>query len=120
MSSTFNNIASRTLSTRTAFINVFMIIGENDAPLLFLDLSSDGVRDDSPHLDEFIIHSSLDAVDALISHTSDSFLRTVDKFNDFSVTAFVGSGDIKMAMLHKTTHEESIRLFFQVRCSLHT
>lgn len=43
-----------------------MIVGEGDTPLLFLDLSSEGVRDDSPHLDEFIVHSALDSVDAVL------------------------------------------------------
>ncbi len=56
----------RAPSSRAAFINVFMIIGPNDSPLLFMDLSSDGFRDDSPHLDEFVIHAALDAVDALL------------------------------------------------------
>ena len=105
----------RTVHNRPAFVNVFMIVDANDLPLLFIDLSADGIRDDSPHLDEFIIHSSLDSVDALLSYTPDSFLRTVDKFNDFNVAAYAGAGDIRMAMLHKSTHEESIRLFFQVR-----
>ena len=53
-------------SQKSAFINVFVIVGENDVPLLFLDLSNEGIRDDSPHLDEFIIHSGLDSVDAVL------------------------------------------------------
>jgi hypothetical protein len=44
-------------------------------------------------------------------------MRTVDKFNDFNVTAFAGVGDVRLMMLHKCTSEESIRLFFQV-CDL--
>jgi len=43
-----------------------MIIGPGDSPLMFMDLSSEGFRDDSPHLDEFVIHAALDAVDALL------------------------------------------------------
>ena len=62
---------SRTMNVRApqsqaAFTNVFMIVGANDTPLMFMDLSSEGVRDDSPHLDEFIIHSSLDAIEAVL------------------------------------------------------
>jgi hypothetical protein len=53
-------------SQRPAFLNVFMIVGKDDKPLFACDLSSDGVRDDSPHLDEFIIHAALDAVDSLL------------------------------------------------------
>jgi hypothetical protein len=45
---------------------MFVIIGVDDTPLLFLDLTSDGTRDDSPHLDEFIIHAAIDAVDAVL------------------------------------------------------
>jgi hypothetical protein len=33
---------------------------------MFLDVSTDGIRDDSPHLDEFIVHASLDAIDSLL------------------------------------------------------
>ena len=58
--------AYRTTSQRPAFINVFMIVGEGDSPIFFSDLSSEGLRDDSPHLDEFIIHSALDSVDAVL------------------------------------------------------
>lgn len=43
-----------------------MIIGSDDAPLYSIDLSTEGERDDSPHLVEFIIHAALDAVDALL------------------------------------------------------
>ena len=37
----------------------------------------------------------------------------MDKFNDFSVVCYAGTGDIRLMMLHKSNNEESIRLFFQ-------
>ena len=37
----------------------------------------------------------------------------MDRFNEFSVVAFAGTGEIRMMMLHKSTNEESLRLFFQ-------
>ena len=46
-------------------------------------------------------------------YSSDSFLRTVDRFNDFSIVSYAGTGDIRLMMLHKSTNEESLRLFFQ-------
>ena len=58
--------AYQSQSQRPAFLNVFMIVGRDDKPLFACDLSSEGLRDDSPHLDEFIIHAALDAVDALL------------------------------------------------------
>ena len=63
---TSRTMTVRAPQTQNAFLNVFMIVGADDTPLLFMDLSSEGLRDDSPHLDEFIIHSSLDAIDAVL------------------------------------------------------
>ena len=51
---------------RAAFLNVFMIVGSNDRQIFNCDLTNDGIRDDSPHLDEFIIHAALDAVDSML------------------------------------------------------
>ena len=52
-------------SQRPAFLNVFVIIGHEDKPLFVCDLSGEGSRDDSPHLDEFIVHAALDIVDSV-------------------------------------------------------
>jgi hypothetical protein len=51
---------------RPAFLNVFMIVGANDRQIFNCDLTNEGFRDDSPHLDEFIIHAALDAVDSML------------------------------------------------------
>ena len=51
---------------RPAFLNVFMIVAEEDTPVFLCDLTNEGIRDDSPHLDEFIVHAALDSVDAML------------------------------------------------------
>lgn len=43
----------------------FCIVGKCDTPLYERDLSPPGRRDDTPHLDEFIMHAALDVVDEL-------------------------------------------------------
>jgi len=57
---------SRPQSNKPAFLNVLLVTGSGDTPLLCIDVSTDGLRDDSPHLDEFIVHASLDSIDSLL------------------------------------------------------
>ncbi len=64
--STFQTGPSRPQSQRPAFLNVLIVTGFDGTPLMFLDVSTDGIRDDSPHLDEFIVHASLDSIDSLL------------------------------------------------------
>ena len=61
-----HRLLKRTGNSIQASINVLMIVGAEDVPLYFLDLSSDGERDDSPHLDEFIMNAALDVVDSML------------------------------------------------------
>mmetsp|Transcript_11632 Transcript_11632/g.11509 ORF Transcript_11632/g.11509 Transcript_11632/m.11509 type:complete len:150 (+) Transcript_11632:12-461(+) len=106
-------------------MNLFMIVdGKDDLPLYSADLSSSaGRRDDSPHLDEFVMHSSLDVIDEAIWNTSDTFFPMIDRFNDFLISAFVGPSNVRFLLLHRHTSirspqqleqdTQNIRTFFQ-------
>ena len=48
--------------------------------------------------------------------SSQNFLRVLDKFNDFNVTGFVTSDNLKFLLLHKQRSEDSIRRFFHDVC----
>mmetsp|Transcript_43908 Transcript_43908/g.113439 ORF Transcript_43908/g.113439 Transcript_43908/m.113439 type:complete len:147 (+) Transcript_43908:97-537(+) len=95
-----------------AAVNVLIIVGKDDSPVYEADLSSAGSREDSPHLDQFVIHAALDLVDELVWTTSSPFLRVVDKFNDFHVSAYCTAGHYRFMLLHKNRNEENIRGFF--------
>ena len=74
----------------------------------------DVVRDDPPHLDEFILFASLDMIDRIKGSSSDAYLKIVDKFNDFVVSAFVPISNVRFLLLHKQQNsEEAMRSFFQ-------
>lgn len=99
----------------------FCIVGKCDTPLYERDLSPPGRRDDTPHLDEFIMHAALDVVDELAWQGTNLYLRQVDRFNDFSVSAYLTAGHVKLLLLHRTPQastaatralEDSIRDFF--------
>ena len=48
------------------------ILGSGLGMTMQVDLSSSGTREDSPHLDEFVIHAALDLVDEAVWTTGHS------------------------------------------------
>ena len=94
---------------------MFAIVSPADKLIYSCDLSlADAIREDPPHLDEFILYSSLDLVDRLKVSSTDAYLKVVDKFNDFLVSAFVPISSVRFLLLHKgRSTEDAIRIFFQ-------
>ena len=69
-------------------------------------------REDNSHLNQFIIHAALDMVDDNVWGTQNMIFKSVDKFNDFMISAYVTAGHIKFMLLHDVKNEEGIRSFF--------
>lgn len=69
-------------------------------------------REDNSHLNQFIIHAALDMVDDSVWGTQSMTFKSVDKFNDFIISAFVTAGHIKLMLLHDVRNDEGIRNFF--------
>ncbi|SBT80092.1 trafficking protein particle complex subunit 2, putative [Plasmodium malariae] len=107
---------------------VLTIIGKGDIPIYEVDLSINGKKDISEHLAQFIIHQSLDSLDEVVWKSTNMFLKTIDSFNNYSVSAYCTPGHIKFLLLYKNKNEisnsayannihipsdESIRAFFE-------
>ena len=98
-----------------------MIVSKEDFPVYELAVEGLVKKKDYVQLHEFILHSSLDVIDSLQWTTSNMYLRTVDRFNELSVTCLLTPSskelsytilDAKFLLLHEGRNEDGIKGFF--------
>lgn len=103
----------------------FVIVGKADNPLFELEYSTKGGDHSFDHryLTQFVAHATLDLVDEHIWITPHMYLKGVDKFNEWFVTAFVGGNSrVRFLLLHdaQKIEDSNIRNFFQEMYELYT
>ncbi|ETV73463.1 hypothetical protein H257_11596 [Aphanomyces astaci] len=91
-------------------MSLFMIVGSKE-PLYSLDVKPR--KEETAHVDEFVLHSSLDVVHESMWTNNNMWMKVVDKFNDQFVSGFVTATTIKFLLLHESRNEDAIKLFFQ-------
>ncbi|KAJ3931576.1 MAG: transport protein particle complex subunit [Lentinula lateritia] len=64
------------------------------------------------HVIQMIANASLDAVEDVMRKEGTMYLKSVDKFNEWTVSAFITPGNTKFVLLHEAKNDEGIKSFF--------
>ncbi|KAK4031773.1 transport protein particle 20 kDa subunit [Parachaetomium inaequale] len=89
----------------------FAIIGTQDNPLFEYEFGTskqggDGqarFSEQAHHLNQFVLHSSLDIVEEVQWTNGQLYLKVIDKFFTNYISCFITAGNVKFLLLHQPT-----------------
>ncbi|KAG5646407.1 hypothetical protein DXG03_003457 [Asterophora parasitica] len=64
------------------------------------------------HVIQMIANASLDTIEDVMRKENTMYLKAVDKFNEWTVSAFITPGNMKFVLLHEGKNDDGIRQFF--------
>ncbi|KAI9342791.1 Sedlin [Zopfochytrium polystomum] len=89
------------------------VVGTRDNPLYEADFGGlAGKKDGNKHINQFVVHSALDIVEEAMWGTNNMYLKVVDRFNEWFVSAYITASGAKLMLLHDIQNSDGIRAFF--------
>ncbi|GAA5893436.1 hypothetical protein JCM8208_000797 [Rhodotorula glutinis] len=65
------------------------------------------------HVMQLVAHASLDVVEDVQWTNGGMYLKSIDKFHEWTVSAWLTPGGVKILLLHELKNDDGIRLFLQ-------
>ncbi|XP_054161935.1 trafficking protein particle complex subunit 2-like [Oppia nitens] len=114
------------MTSTSGFSYYLVIVGQSDNPIYELEYSTKTGGDkssDHRYLTQFIAQASLDLVDEYVMTSNNMYLKCVDKFNEWFVTAFVANNQsVRFLLLHSSPRidDNNIKSLFVELYDLYT
>ncbi|MBW0544291.1 hypothetical protein O181_084006 [Austropuccinia psidii MF-1] len=64
------------------------------------------------HVVQLVAHASLDAIDAVMWSEKSMYLKHVDRFHEWKVSAWIPPGGMRFVLLHEIKNDDGIKMFF--------
>jgi len=64
------------------------------------------------HVIQMIANTSLDVIEDVMRKENTMYLKSVDKFNEWTVSALITPGNMKFVLLHEGKNDDGIKSFF--------
>ncbi|KAG9026063.1 hypothetical protein FRB95_009466 [Tulasnella sp. JGI-2019a] len=64
------------------------------------------------HVVQMIANASLDVIEETMRLNGSMYLKSLEKFNEWTVSAFVTPGNMKFVLLHESKNDDGIKSFF--------
>jgi hypothetical protein len=64
------------------------------------------------HVVQMIANASLDVIEDVMKKDGAMYLKAVDRFNEWTVSAFITPGNMKFLLLHEAKNDDGIKSFF--------
>lgn len=65
------------------------------------------------HVVQLVSHASLDTIDALIWSEKSMYLKQIDRFHEWTVSAWIPPGGMRFVLLHEIkNNDDGIKMFF--------
>jgi hypothetical protein len=97
---------------------MFMIVSKDDYPVYELGIENLIKRKDQIYLHEFILHSSLDVIEQVQWNTNNMYLKTVDRFNELSVTCLLTPSSKHIDVPSKFSKFQMLNFFYCTRVAV--
>ncbi|SCV72111.1 BQ2448_4805 [Microbotryum intermedium] len=65
------------------------------------------------HVMQLVAHASLDVVEDVQWTNGAMYLKSIDKFQEWTISVWITPGGVKLILLHEVKNDDGIRLFFQ-------
>ena len=91
---------------------MFLIVSPEDI-VVYQIIYTNLIKKEITFLHELITFASLDIIETSESNSNAMFLKSVDKFNEYTVSAFSSAGKMKLILLHESKiSDDSMKAFF--------